>query len=113
MRTARIGGGGLMQKKNTKKNFGGGILSPRGVYLVLGVYLVPGGVLSPEEGILSPRGVYLVQGVYVVLGGAWPGGVCLPGRVGVYPRYTPLPVYRILDTRLWKYYLAPNFVCGR
>ena len=25
----------------------------------------------------------------------------------------PLPVNRILDTRLWKYYLAPNFLCGR
>ena len=23
------------------------------------------------------------------------------------------PVDRILDTRFWKYYLAPNFVCGR
>ena len=23
------------------------------------------------------------------------------------------PVDRILDTRYWKYYLAPNFVCGR
>ena len=25
----------------------------------------------------------------------------------------PPPVNRILDTRLWKYYLTPNFVCGR
>ena len=29
-------------------------------------------------------------------------------------RHPPVnPVNRILDTRLWKYYLAPNFVCGR
>ena len=26
---------------------------------------------------------------------------------------TPSLVNRILDTRLWKYYLAPNFICGR
>ena len=25
----------------------------------------------------------------------------------------PPPVDRILDTRFWKYYLGPNFVCGR
>ena len=25
----------------------------------------------------------------------------------------PPPVNRILDTRFWKYHLAPNFVCGR
>ena len=29
------------------------------------------------------------------------------------PRSRHPPVNRILDTRLWKYYLAPNFVCGR
>ena len=38
-------------------------------------------------------------------------GVSAPG--GVYlPRHSP-PVNRILDTRLWKYYLAPKFVCVR
>ena len=41
------------------------------MYLVLGVYLVPGGVLSP-------RGVYLVpEGVW--LGVSAPGGVSVPG----------------------------------
>ena len=29
------------------------------------------------------------------------------------PGQAPPLVNRILDTRLWKYYLAPNFVCGR
>ena len=59
------------------------------------------------------------------------GGVCSQGGVcswrGVCSRGCPLPrgvypsmhwgrhppVNRILDTRLWKYYLAPKFVCGR
>ena len=49
------------------------------------------------------------------LGGG--GGSALGGSVlgGWYPAYTEAdpPVNRILDTRLWKYYLAPNFVCGR
>ena len=72
-----------MQKKNAKKMpkkffFGGGVLSPGGVYLV------PGGVLSP--GGCLPRGV-----------SAWGAGVCLGGSArgclprGVYlPRYSPL-----------------------
>ena len=42
----------------------GGVLSPRGVYLVRGVYLFLGGALSP-------------RGVYLVLGGVWSGGGCL------------------------------------
>ena len=41
------------------------------------------------------------------------GGACLGGLVSQHAlRQTP-PVDRILDTRYWKYYLAPNFVCGR
>ena len=67
----------------------GGVLSPRGVYLV------PGDVLSPEAGVLSswgelsPRGVYLVwgvysvPGVYLVLGMSAPGGVNLVLEGGV------------------------------
>ena len=43
------------------------------MYLVPGVYLVLGGVLSP-------RRVYLVLGVYLVPGGVWLwGGVCSQG----------------------------------
>ena len=59
-------------------------------------------------------------------GGAWsgeclvpagclvPGGACLvPGGGGI-PAYTEAdpPVDRIFDTCLWKYYFAPNFICG-
>ena len=59
----------------------------------------------------------------LVLGGEVPGpggGTCLVlGGGGVVPAWSggvpahPPPVDRILDTRFWKYYLAPNFVCGR
>ena len=111
-----------LPKKNAKKKKMGGILSPRGVYLVPGVYLVLGDVLSP-------RGLHLVLGVYLVPGdvsarGVYQGGVCpggmsargcvcpggrapaggwgVPAR-GVYlPRHTcpgTPPVDRILDTR--------------
>ena len=60
---------------------GGGVLSPMGVYLVLGgeVYLVPGGVLSP--GGCLPVGV------------SAQGGVCLGGvsaRGGVPAQLLPL-----------------------
>ena len=37
-----------------------------------------------------------------------PHGDLLQGMLGYHP-----PMDRILDTRFWKYYLAPNFVCGR
>ena len=46
----------------------------------------------------SPGGCLLLGGTHLVL-----GGVCLV-------RYFPPPVNRILDTRLWKYYLGQNFV---
>ena len=85
-----------------------------GGYLVRGVpglggYLVPWGS-TWSRGVPGPRGVYLPGGtwscreVYLVLGGVpGPGGFTCPG--------TP-PLNRILDTCLWKYYLAPNFICG-
>ena len=76
-----------------------------GMYLVRGCTWFRGGVPGPG-GCTWSRGMYLVPGpctwswgVYLVLG-------------GYLPRYSP-PVNRILDTRFWKYYLAPNFVCGR
>ena len=40
-----------------------------------------------------------------------PGAVTPPDQTP--PGPGTLPVNRILDTRLWKYSLAPNFVCGR
>ena len=89
---------------------GGCVSDPGGVWpggcLTWGVYLVPGGVLSPG-GVPSP-GVCVSD-----LGGIWPGGVvCLrhaptPGQTQPLP-----PVNRILDTRLWKYYLGHNFVAA-
>ena len=104
----------------------GGVPGPRGMV----VYLVPGGVPAPGGGAgghtWSRGGVYLVpKGVYLV-GGTWSGGctwsqegvpglggVCswgdVPGRGCV--RYSP-PVNRMTN-RCKKYYLAPNFVCGR
>ena len=53
-----------------------------------GVYLA-----GREEGVCTFPGMYLAGGVYL-------------------SRYSS-PPNRILDTRYWKYYLAPNFVCGR
>ena len=53
-----------------------------------GVYLA-----GREEGVCTCPGMYLA-------GGGWPVQVLTPPN-------------RILDTRYWKYYLAPNFVCGR
>ena len=43
------------------------------------------------------------------------GGVPAPGGVPAWGCTSPgtPPVDRILDTRYWKYYLAPNFVCRR
>ena len=87
---------------------GGGGSGPRGV----GSGPQGGGVWSPGGWGLVPGGVCLV----------WrrvpgPGGVSAPRGVsalgGVYPsmhwgRHPPPPVDRILDTRLWKYYLGPT-----
>ena len=80
-----------------------------------GVYL-PGGVPAwgdvPVQGQCNcPGAVYLPKGDVP----AWGGCPCL--GVGTYwgctcPGTLP-PVNRILDTRYWKYSLAPNFVCGR
>ena len=61
-----------------------------------------------QGGVPGPRGVS-------AWGDAWSVGVwdLLGGMVSQHAlRQTP-PVNRILDTRYWKYYLAPNFVCGR
>ena len=86
-----------------------GVPGPRGVYLVWGVYLVPGEVPGPR-GCTWVWGVYLVpggvpgQGVYLVLGGipglggGVPGLGSVPGQgvsaLGVYlVRYSP-PVDR-------------------
>ena len=38
---------------------------------------------------------------------------CTAPRPGGVPAQVLPPVNRILDTRYWKYHLAPNFVCGR
>ena len=70
-------------------------------------------------GVCASSGRCLVfWGACLVLGDAClvPGG-CLPGAKGGggIPACTEAdpPVNRILDARFWKYYLAPNFVCGR
>ena len=53
-------------------------------------------------------GVYLPGGVYLPRGVPTQGGI--PAR-GVYlPRYSPCEQN---DRQVQKYYLAPNFVCGR
>ena len=94
-----------------------------GVYLVMGrctwswgVYLVPG--VSAPVGVPGPRGCTWSRGVYLVPGVSAPGGVCSGGvylvlggvcsRGGV--RYSPREQN---DKQVQKYYLAPNFVCGR
>ena len=70
----------------------------------------PGGCTWSQGGVPGSRG-YLVQGVYLVLGG-------VPGPKGVYlvPGGTcpgiPPPCEQN-DRQVQKYYLAPNFVCGR
>ena len=83
-----------------------GVYLPRGMSLPGGVYL-PGGCV-PARGVYLPEG-YLPRGggVHLPRGGVctcW--GVYLPRRMHL-PRYSP-PVNRILDTRYWKYYLAPT-----
>ena len=60
-----------------------------------------GGVCLGEGGCL-PRGVSGLGGV--CLGVVCPGGGVCPGG------YTPPPVERILDTRLWKHYLSATTV---
>ena len=84
---------------------GGGAWSRGGGWCVPGpgggVCLVPGGGGVCSGGVcLVPGGVCLVP----ERGGAWSGGVSQHAL-----RQTPSPpVDRILDTRLWKYYLGPT-----
>ena len=99
--------------------------SSRGVYLPgpRGVYM-PGPRGAWDQGVHGPGGcTCLVPG-----GCTWSqGGTCLvpggctwsrgsvpgPGEgYGVPVQVLPSPRGEN-DTRLWKYYLAPNFVCGR
>ena len=101
------GWGGLLLKGCTWSwgvSLHGGVCSQGGTgpggYLVWRVHLVGG--CRPLGGSAPWGQVYLVPGgLHLVLGGA-------PAQV------LPLPtVNRILHTHLWKYYLAPDFVCGR
>ena len=75
----------------------GGCTHPGGMYLP-GVYL-PGGV--PAWGVYLPRGCVPARG-----GGVPAQGVYLPGGT------SPTPCEQN-DRQVQKYYLAPNFVCGR
>ena len=94
----------------------GGVPGPEGctwsggVYLVWGVYLVPGGC-TWSRGVPGPRGVYLV------LGGV-PGPRGVPGPGGCtwswgedLVRYPPPPVNRITDA--CKNITLPQLRCGR
>ena len=73
---------------------GGCLLQGMGVYS-------QGGVPGPGGCLLLLRGVYFQGGL--LRGCTWSQGGCTcPGT---------LPMNRILNTCLWKYYLAPNFVC--
>ena len=67
-----------------------------------------GGYLPGTRGYLPGPGVPGL-GVWNCL--VWGGWGYLPGPRGCTCPGTP-PVDRILDTRFWKYYLAPNFICG-
>ena len=87
MHTAR-----LLTVSSSMHYAAGGWSAPRGVLSALG----DGGVCS--------RGVSAPQEVCCSRGG---GGI--PACTEADP---PPPVDRILDTCYWKYYLAPNFVCG-
>ena len=93
-----------------------------------------GGCLVPGDGwsggcLVRWATCLVLGGACLFLGGAWSegpaclvpgvpawsqGGACLV-QGGWYPsmHWGRPPVNRILDTRFWKYYLAPNFVCGR
>ena len=81
----------------------GGCTWSQGVYLVRGVYLVYGGVPGPGVYLVPGRGLYLV-----------PGG-CLLWGVYLVPGGVPAQVPPPCEQNFWhiKYYLAPNFVCGR
>ena len=96
------------------------VSSSGGVYLVRGMYLLPGG------GVLV-RGLYLLWGGVPAPGGCtWPRGCTwsqggVPGPRAPGPgglgctclggvRYPPCEQN---DKQVQKYYLAPNFVCGR
>ena len=89
-----------------------GVYLPRGVCACLGGVYLPGGV--PVQGVYLPRGGvpargcsfpggYLLRGVYLPGGCTCPGGTCLG----------TLPPCVQNDRQVQKYYLAPNFVCGR
>ena len=75
-----------------------------------------GGCVCFRGGICSSGGCLpLVPGVSAPGGGGaclWLGGACLWSWKGVHPSMQwgrpPPPVNRILDTRFWKYYLAPT-----
>ena len=71
-----------------------------------GVCLVPGGCLPGLGGVcLVQGGVCLVQGGLPGLGGvSSQGGVCSRGVWS----WMGVSAPRILDTRLWKYYLGPT-----
>ena len=49
------------------------------LYTIFRSLLLLWGVLSPGGGVLSPEGVYLVPGVYLVLGACLVWGVSGPG----------------------------------
>ena len=91
----------------------------RGGGLVQGGACLVRGVPAWSQGGAWSGGACLVGGCLPGPGGCLPGpGGCLPGPGGGgwYPsmHWGKLPpVDRILDTCFWKYYLAPNFVCGR
>ena len=116
---------------------GGGVdLLPGGVYLLLGgvcswwrgVYLVPGGCTwswgcTWSQGGVCSQGVHLVWGCTWSQGG-WPGprGVSAPWGGGCTWSWGCLlqglgvsgtPPCEQNDKQVQKYYLAPNFVCGR
>ena len=101
-----------------------GVSAPVGVCsggcLLLGGVCSWGGMSAPGGSALGD----LLQGGVCSRGGVCSGGVSAPkvglsapgGRGCLLPGGFQKPdpfVNRILDTRLWKYYLAPNFVCGR
>ena len=71
-------------------------------------------LLTVSSSIHCAGGVLCQGGSALSGGSALPGEVSLPrGVVSQHAMGQNPPVNRILDTRLRKYYLAPNFVCGR
>ena len=116
----------------------GGVPGPGGVYLLWGVYLVPGQCTWSQGSVPGPRGVYLVPGGCIWSRGGVPGpggapvptgctwswggvpgprgggSVCSGGVPG--PRgwgVSGTPPCEQNDKQVQKYYLTPNFVCGR